>query len=70
MKCLLRLLICTLSGFLSAAEQPNIVVFISDQPEPSPVFRQSDCLGWICVESLADSALVTGHLNELPSVLR
>jgi N-sulfoglucosamine sulfohydrolase len=30
MKCLLRLLICTLSGFLSAAEQPNIVVFISD----------------------------------------
>jgi len=47
-----------------------IVVFISDQPEPSPVFRQSDCLGWICVESLADSALVTGHLNELPSVLR
>jgi N-sulfoglucosamine sulfohydrolase len=30
MKSLLRLLICSLSGFLSAAEQPNIVVYISD----------------------------------------
>ncbi len=46
-----------------------IVVFISDLAEPSPIFRQSDCLGWVQVESLTDAAALTAHMNELPGLL-
>ena len=46
-----------------------VVVFVSDQEEPSPVFRQSDCLGWVRVDSLADGAQIAEHLNALPGIL-
>ena len=59
----------TLSNLERQLYKDWIVVFISELEEPSPVFRESDCLGWVRVDSVDDAAAVTAHINELPGVL-
>lgn len=41
------------------------LIVIADSPSPSPVFEQTELLGWLQLDSLADEAALTGVLNQV-----